>query len=124
AFGKTEFKKKWGNRTLKDNWRWASSQTKGEIKEATDENPETDVVKADENPDVKPEKPEYTAAFYLDQLPTDVKVLDSLARERNFAYFQLGTIYKEKFKEYELAASKLEKLLVSQPEERLVLPAK
>ncbi len=60
----------------------------------------------------------------IDQLPTDVKVLDSLARERNFAYFQLGTIYKEKFKEYELAASQLEKLLVSRPEERLVLPAK
>lgn len=124
AFGKTEFKKKWGNRTYKENWRWASSQTKADLNENPDENPETDVVKADENPETKPEKPQYSTAFYLDQLPTDVKVLDSLARERNFAYFQLGTIYKEKFKEYELAASKLEKLLVSQPEERLVLPAK
>ena len=31
--------------------------------------------------------------------------------------------YKEKFKEYELAASRLEQLLKNKPEERLVLPA-
>src|SRR5690606_28494820 len=35
----------------------------------------------------------------------------------------LGIIYKDKFKEYELAQSKLENLLESNPEERLVLPA-
>src|SRR5690606_21400827 len=37
--------------------------------------------------------------------------------------YQLGVIYKEKFKEYQRAADKLEKLLESQPEERLVLPS-
>jgi hypothetical protein len=35
----------------------------------------------------------------------------------------LGVIYKEKFKEYELAADKLEKLLANNPEERLILPS-
>ncbi|MEW5676575.1 gliding motility protein [Flavobacterium enshiense] len=126
AFGKNEFRKKWGNRTLKENWRWASSgESKDDNKPDDDANDTlADVVKADENPKEVVAKPEYSAEYYLKQLPTDQKVLDSLARERNFAYFQLGSIYKEKFREYELAASRLEKLLVSQPEERLVLPAK
>ncbi|MGX7667827.1 type IX secretion system periplasmic lipoprotein PorW/SprE [Flavobacterium pedocola] len=125
AYGKTEFRKRWGNRPLKDNWRWAVSKDATDGIDTNDTNDSlADVVKANENPDAVTEKPEYSTDFYIKQLPTEQKVLDSLARERNFAYFQLGTIYKEKFQEYELAASKLEKLLVSQPEERLVLPAK
>ncbi|UOK43185.1 MULTISPECIES: gliding motility protein [Flavobacterium] len=123
AFGKGEFRKKWGNRTLKDNWRWASAE------ESTDVNEENDtlaqeVAKADEIPVIKVEKPQYSVDFYTSQLPSDQKVLDSLVKDRNFAYFQLGNIYKEKFKEYELAASRLETLLTKNPEERLVLPAK
>ncbi|WP_313808109.1 gliding motility protein [Flavobacterium sp.] len=125
AYGKTEFRKKWGNRKHSENWRWASSQTRNDVKsDDVDSTAVNDIVKVDENPSGITDKPEYTVDYYVTQLPTDAKVLDSLARERNFAYFQLGTIYKEKFKEYELAASKLEKLLKSQPEERLVLPAK
>jgi len=125
AYGKSEFKKKWGNRKLKEDWRWASmSDTSNDNKDNTEETITEEVAKVDENPLVKPEKPEYSADFYLKQLPTDQKVIDSLARDRNFAYFQLGNIYKEKFKEYELAASKLETLLTKNPEERLILPAK
>jgi hypothetical protein len=41
--------------------------------------------------------------------------------ERNKAYYQLGVIYKEKFKEYELATNKLEQLL--QSPKKLILPA-
>lgn len=125
AYGKSEFRKKWGNRKLKDNWRWASSSDVTDVKEDnTDENNNQETVKVDENPVVKSEKPEYSTDFYIAKLPTEQKVLDSLARDRNFAYFQLGNIYKEKFKEYELAATKLETLLTKKPEERLVLPAK
>ncbi|MDP5081469.1 MAG: hypothetical protein NWP87_02350, partial [Winogradskyella sp.] len=45
-------------------------------------------------------------------------------KERNFAYYQLGIIYKEKFKEFELAKTKFEGLLNNNPEERLILPSK
>nr|WP_294934475.1 gliding motility protein [uncultured Flavobacterium sp.] len=125
AYGRTEFRKKWGNRKFGENWRWSSTvQTSDNSEEVPDPDKQDDVVKVDENPVTKTEKPEYSADFYLKQLPTEQKVIDSLARDRNFAYFQLGTIYKEKFKEYELAASKLETLLTKNPEERLVLPAK
>merc|ERR1712023_30078 len=61
---------------------------------------------------------------YISKIPTDEKVLDSLTKDRNFAYYQLGLIYKEKFREYNLATNKLETLLTYNPEERLVLPSK
>jgi len=125
AYGKSEFRKKWGNRKLKENWRWNTlSEKTDDNQEVVDETSKDEVVKVDENPMVKTEKPEYSADFYLKQLPTEQKIIDSLARDRNFAYFQLGNIYKEKFKEYELAASKLETLLTKNPDERLILPAK
>ena len=68
------------------------------------------------------EKPQYSTAFYIDMLPKTQAEIDKIAIDRNFAYYQLGIIYKEKFKEYNLASTKLEKLLLQNPEEKLVLP--
>jgi hypothetical protein len=65
----------------------------------------------------------YTTAFYEKQLPTTQPAMDSIGKERNFAYYQLGLIYKEKFKENKLASDKLEQLLKNNPEEKLILPA-
>ena len=119
-YGKLEFKKTWGSRKYENNWRRASSKTNIENSEA-----ETDIQEPEkevEKPSASLE-PKYSSDFYLKQIPKDQKVIDSLAKERNFAYYQLGTIYKEKFKEYQLAANKFEKLLLNNPEERLVLPS-
>src|SRR5690606_29232467 len=62
--------------------------------------------------------------YYISKIPSEEKAIDSISRERNYAYYQLGLIYKEKFQEYELAKSKLQGLLKSNPEERLILPSK
>ena len=121
AFGKLEFKKKWGNRILKNYWRLSSEQSKGA--NSTDDVSNTEDVVSDEKAIDKTENPKYNSAFYIKQLPTTQKEIDSLSKERNFAYYQLGIIYKEKFKEYTLASDKLEVLLKENPEERLVLPA-
>lgn len=114
AYGKNEFRKKWGDRKLEDNWRLSNKQI---------------IVKANtrdesQNAGGKEAQDIYSVAFYTDKIPTDQKVIDSIVKDRNFAYYQLGLIYKEKFKEYELAASRLEQLLGNQPEEKLILPAK
>lgn len=121
AYGKLEFKKQWGNRQLTENWRW-SSELEVEAANAVIKEDDTSAVASVKVKDEKAD-PRYTADFYIKQLPTSQVVIDSLAKERNFAYYQLGTIYKEKFKEYQRAADKLEKLLVSNPEERLILPS-
>ncbi len=117
AFGKSEFRKKWGKRELKDNWRFSKLSSNKSASEDEDISAEKETEKIVENP-------AYKVEFYTSQLPKDQNILDSLKIDRDFADYQLGSIYKEKFKEYELAASKFEKLLKNQPEERLILPSK
>ena len=119
GYGKTNFKNKWGNRTLEDDWRWSTKNTAQGL--------DLTAIGTDTPNDEQGEIPEdlkYSLDYYLERVPTDVAVIDSLDRERNFANYQLGLIYKEKFKENMLAAAKLERVLESSPEERLVLPSK
>ncbi|MFD2602378.1 type IX secretion system periplasmic lipoprotein PorW/SprE [Flavobacterium suzhouense] len=126
AYGKQEFKRKWGNRAYSENWRWSSEQTNKAAANAIDGDSIFAGVEGKLPKDGKDKavEPRFRTDFYISQLPTDKKLLDSLATERNFAYYQLGSIYKDKFKEYRLAADKLERLLQNDPEERLVLPSK
>ncbi len=113
AYGKQEFFRTWGERDLADNWRTARGVSR---QERDNEIPMAEAAfEAD---------PMYDPQTYISQIPEDPEVLDSLVVERNFAYYQLGLIYRGKFKENELAAEKLELLLAGNPEERLVLPAK
>lgn len=123
AYGKSEFRKNWGNRNYQENWRFAKSsgsdsQADEPEKELTEEEMKAQAAAAQLAADVR-----YAPDFYISQLPTSKTVIDSLAKERNFAYYQLGVIYKEKFREYRRAADKLEALLQNNPEERLILPA-
>ncbi len=118
-FGRKEFKDRWGKRSLADNWKLSVSTTGNSN---TIENDSLD-IEQNELDSIKEINPKYDIEFYLSKIPTNQTLLDSLAKDRNFAYYQLGLIYKEKFKENELAASRLEQLLKNQPEERLVLPA-
>lgn len=120
SYGKLEFERRWGRRPLVDNWRWLSELKTIPVADADTESDNT----AENTQDTEKTEPRFTTDFYISQLPTSQTVLDSLAKERNFAYYQLGSIYKEKFREYERAADKLEKLLQNDPEERLVLPSK
>jgi tetratricopeptide (TPR) repeat protein len=113
AYGKQEFRRIWGDRKLEDNWRRSDKKTSGITEE----------IAVEENTPIS-ENERFIPETYIALIPSDAKVIDSLTKERNFAYYQLGLIYKEKFKEYGLAANRLEKLLSYNPEERLVLPSK
>lgn len=121
AYGKVEFTKNWGKRKLQDNWRVSSMIDKNAI-----DSKDPDALAAEDGKDGKDPaaaEEKYTAEFYTKQIPTSQVLIDSLSKERNFANYQLGVIYKEKFKEYQLAINRLEKLLGDSPEERLVLPS-
>jgi len=116
AYGKDEFRKIWGDRALEDNWR---------IKNKNIIIPSDDVDESENEKLVEEElKDIYTTEYYISQLPVTEKQKDSVATKRNFAYYQLGLIYKQKFKEYPLASKRLEKLLTFEPNKRLALPAK
>ena len=113
SYGKNQFTKIWGDRPLEDNWRLSNKTTKNI--ELTDTETITESIEEDER--FKPE-------FYINKIPTNAVAIDSISKERNFAYYQLGLIYKEKFSEYSLSKEKLEELLKSKPEERLIVPTK
>ena len=118
AFGQLEFQKIWGKRNANGYWR--TSTTSGDVTVATISDDLPAGVESPKTADKVSDK--YSVAYYLNQISTDKKVLDSINKERNFAYYQLGVIYKEKFKENALATSKLEKVLEQNPKEKLVLP--
>lgn len=119
AYGKLEFKKRWGDRALNGNWRQptnAINPIDNDTINKTKSNEESKLAESQ-----IPEK--YTADFYIKQLPNKQLEIDKIAKDRNVAYYELGVIYKEKFKEYKLATDKLEQLLLHNPEEKLILPA-
>jgi len=111
SFGRQEFVKRWGNRKLEDNWRLSNKLSK--IESLEEEDP---TISIEESKLFQPET-------YIALIPKEEQVVDSIIKERNFAYYQLGLIYKEKFKEYDLSINRLETLLSFNPEERLVLPS-
>ncbi|MDI6048392.1 tetratricopeptide repeat protein [Flavobacterium sp. XS2P24] len=119
AFGKIEFKKTWGDRTPNGNWRVSSSAVNSTSADPLNDDKET----VEEVSTAEKIVEQYTTDFYLKQLPIAQTEIDSIGKERNFAYYQLGIIYKEKFKENNLAIAKLEQLLNNNPEEKLVLPS-
>ena len=120
AYGKIKFKKIWGDRNYRNNWRLSSEKNNVATNEIVDDADNEGLL---ENEKGKKIEEKYTTAFYLKNIPTNKIAIDSITKERNFAYFQLGSIYKDKFKEYQLAANKLEKLMKNNPEERLILPS-
>jgi len=119
--GKISFRKTFGERTSEDDWRLSDKSSANfdsdeEVQLTTNDSiVEAYSIATD---------PNFDPQTYIAQLPTAPKVLDSLAKARNFAYYQLGVIYKEKFKEYTRATDKFEALLQNSPEERLILPSK
>ncbi|MDZ7613436.1 MAG: hypothetical protein U5K51_06740 [Flavobacteriaceae bacterium] len=112
GFGKQEFKNRFGNRTLTDNWIF-SRIAAGNQEMAMQTNPEvTDL------------KQRYDPAYYLQFIPSEPKQIDSIADLRNNAHYNLGLLYKEQFKEYSIAAGHFEKYLANDPAENLILPVK
>ena len=115
AQGKLDFKNRWGTRPNEDYWRISNRQ--GSFLEEN-------ALAVDEELLSTTEDDLYNVENYMSKIPSEAPVIDSIKTERNFAYYQLGLIYKEKLREPDLAIQRLETLLSSNPEERLVLPAK
>ena len=122
AYGRLEFKKIWGNRAQNSYWRFASGAGAGPNTPVIANTPVATIDATQAVPVAVNEK--YTTDYYLKQLPKSQKEIDSISKERNAVYYELGVIYKEKFKEYNLASTRLEQLLQYQPEEKLILPTK
>ncbi|WP_272150872.1 tetratricopeptide repeat protein [Tenacibaculum aiptasiae] len=109
GYGKAEFQKVWGTRPLEDNWRLSDKSTTN----ITDEEEESSEPKVNKR---------YELSTYISQIPTEKKVIDKLVFGRNDALYQLGLIYKEQFKNSELAVKNLERLREERKDDKLELP--
>lgn len=113
AGGMAEFLRIWGPRELKDNWRTDAGSAVSIREDGLDEVSELLIAN----------NPRFDAHTYLDQIPTDPVIIDSLTSQRDNAYFRLGLIYREKFGENVLAKQRLNDLLEFTSEESLIIPA-
>ena len=101
AFGEIEFRKIWGNRLLEDYWRLSEKET-GLVNDNQLSNGDSGEGKVN---------PKYELSTYLDAIPTEKSKITLLEEDRNEALYQLGLIYKEQFKNPELACLNFERLL-------------
>lgn len=111
GFGVQEFKRQFGNRPLQDNWIISDRSAASTESKLTDQ---TTIVDDSKRFDIN---------YYLESIPEGEEV-DSITEVRDDAYYNLGLLYKEKFKEYNLAANNFEKYLNSDPNPKLILPVK
>jgi len=112
SYGKNDFKNRWGNRRLEDNWRWSISTSNIKDKESLDQFNSTNRDSI------------FSVDYYIGLIPNDPILIDSLNKRRNDAYFRLGSIYKDQFDEYQISNNKLFGLLENHPTENLIPPSK
>jgi len=120
--GKTYFDKTWGNMSLADMWRLKNKMSMDDEETPDDEDTQTTEDDTEQKEENVPDK--YKVGFYYKQIPVEPKKIDSILGDLNYAHYQVGMIYYEKFKELEKAKENLEIMLGSNPKPELVPPAK
>ena len=112
SYGKTNFRNYWGNRKLKDNWRWSIEQkeklAKGQISESVIANMSM----------------EDRVKVILETIPKESKQIDSAKQSRQEIYYKLGSIYKDQFDEPQLSNVIFYDLLSFNSDEELIPPTK
>ncbi len=118
TYGLSEFKKKWGNRILEDNWRLSNKQAVFEPKEI-ELTEESDSLATDST--IVLSNDPYDRNYYLQNLPlTEEKMMisDSLIET---AFYNLGFIYKDKLEDEKKALETFDTLLSRFPDSRYLL---
>lgn len=106
--GQQEFKQRWGDRQLGDNWRISSIASKIESLEPKQE-----------SNDISDETKRYDVNTYLAQIPSDTNTLKNMKEVRDSAQFNMGLIYLDKIKNNDKTVETLEDLIAHNPKEDL-----
>ena len=117
TFGRTEFKRRWGDRDLEDNWRRQNKTTTSSSMTAS-ENDETIQNGSDtlNTGTLDYKNPE----FYLKDLPLTDSLLAVSDNRIAYAYLNAGKAYAEKIRDPEGAVESFESLITRYPENELV----
>lgn len=106
SFGANNFRQRWGDRKLEDNWRRSSKQSNA-LNDIVNE--EGDTVSASTAELMDP-------SFYKKNIPRTPEQKDSANALIQNAYYDLGVIYKEQLSENQRAINTFEELLERYPQ--------
>ena len=116
TFGRTEFRRRWGDRRLEDNWR-RSNRTIAATSFLTENNEETTKTGPDTVSAVMDyKKPE----FYLKNLPLTPDLMEVSKEKLARAMLNAGKAYSERIADNERATEMLESFIEKYPEHELV----
>ena len=119
-FGFSEFKKKWGNRKLEDNWRLSNKKAtvSYEQEEFISEN---DSLSGGNDSTAMVSNDAHNRAYYLKDLPLTEEKMDTSNVKIQDALFNLGFIYKDKFSDLPRSNESFESLVNRYPENKHLL---
>lgn len=117
ALGRADFKNIWGDRELRDNWRWidkGSAFGNSGIKDPP-------LASSGSAPDFSSEI--YNVEFYLKTIPTKPSEIYAAHQKLSKALFNSGTIFRESFGNYPRAISSFKRIVEEYDTTKLNLPA-
>ncbi len=114
TFGRTEFRRRWGDRKLEDNWRRANKARASF--QVTDEQQQNGNSRKDEIP---PENDNKKPEFYLRNLPLNDSLMTLSNKKIALALLEAGKIYYENFADASKASETLETLINRFPDSSL-----
>ncbi len=118
SFGQPEFRMKWGERKLEDNWRRSNRQT---VTELLDEGGAEGGVVADSAAGVIIDNK--SREFYMRDIPLSDSALEVSNTRLEEALFNMGMIYRDDLLDYEKAIESLEELVQRYPDGNYTMAA-
>ncbi len=116
SFGMSEFKKKWGNRKLEDDWRRKNKA----VSMSANSDETAAITDSITKPAITDNK---KREFYLQYLPLNDSLLKASNTRVEDAYFNSGEAYKNKLKNYPLSIIQFETLASRFPHSKYLLQA-
>ena len=111
SFGQPEFRMKWGERTLEDNWRRKSRRTLSEVNQV--EGSVTDTLEGESSVPVLDNK---SREFYLVDIPLNDSSMKISDEKLELALFNMGVIYKEQLLDYKESIIAFKELISRYPQ--------
>ncbi|MDF1573955.1 MAG: tetratricopeptide repeat protein [Bacteroidales bacterium] len=111
SFGQPEFRMKWGERVLEDNWRRKSKRTQSEMN--PEQGAEADTLLGNGGTPVLDNK---SREFYLINIPLTDSAKELSHQRLEEALYNMGVIYKEQLLDYEEALAVFKELIRRYPD--------
>jgi tetratricopeptide (TPR) repeat protein len=112
SFGVADFTKKWGNRKLEDNWRRSNKALT--IDEPINVKDTAKVAGAAKSPNK-------TREYYMKNLPVNDSLMKKSNKKIVYAYYMMGSIYKEELNNTKKAVATFEELNTRFPQNKYLL---